>query len=82
MAGPYAAFLLIFAVYPIVFALVLVFLQWDLVTTPTFAGADNVRLLIHDGRFWRVNPVKDLIRKKPKSLFESGLSGWPRPGWE
>jgi len=53
MAGPYAAFLLIFAVYPIVFALVLVFLQWDLVTTPTFAGADNIRLLIHDGRFWR-----------------------------
>jgi multiple sugar transport system permease protein len=53
MAGPYAAFLLIFAEYPIVFALVLVFLQWDLVTTPTFAGTDNVRLLIHDGRFWR-----------------------------
>ena len=53
MAGPYAAFLLIFAVYPIVFALVLVLLQWDLVTTPTFAGTDNIRLLIHDGRFWR-----------------------------
>jgi multiple sugar transport system permease protein len=53
MAGPYAAFLLIFSVYPIVFALVLVFLQWDLVTTPTFAGTDNIRLLIHDGRFWR-----------------------------
>jgi multiple sugar transport system permease protein len=53
MAGPYAVFLLIFAVYPIVFALVLVFLQWDLVTTPTFAGTDNIRLLIHDGRFWR-----------------------------
>ena len=53
MAGPYAAFLLIISVYPIVFALVLVFLQWDLVTTPTFAGTDNIRLLIHDGRFWR-----------------------------
>ena len=53
MAGPYAAFLLMFSVYPIVFALVLVFLQWDLVTTPTFAGTDNIRLLIHDGRFWR-----------------------------
>jgi multiple sugar transport system permease protein len=53
LAGPYAAFLLIFAVYPIVFALVLVFLQWDLVTTPTFAGTDNIRLLLHDGRFWR-----------------------------
>jgi multiple sugar transport system permease protein len=53
MAGPYAAFLLVFAVYPIAFALVLVFLQWDLVTAPSFAGVDNVRLLLHDGRFWR-----------------------------
>src|SRR6195256_1602398 len=53
MAAPYGAFLLIIHIYPIVFALVLVFLQWDLVTAPTFAGADNVRLLIHDGRFWR-----------------------------
>ncbi|MDP9204541.1 MAG: sugar ABC transporter permease [Gemmatimonadota bacterium] len=53
MAAPYGIFLLIFAVYPIVFALVLVFLQWDLVTTPTFAGVGNVRLLLHDGRFWQ-----------------------------
>src|SRR3990170_1258993 len=53
LAGPYAAFLLIFAAYPIVFALVLVFLQWDLVTAPTFAGIDNVKLLANDGRFWR-----------------------------
>ena len=53
LAGPYAAFLLIFAAYPMVFALVLVFLQWDLVTAPSFAGLDNVRLLANDGRFWR-----------------------------
>jgi multiple sugar transport system permease protein len=53
MAAPYAAFLVVFAIYPIIFALVLVFLQWDLVTTPTFAGADNIRLLLNDGRFWR-----------------------------
>jgi multiple sugar transport system permease protein len=53
LAGPYAAFLLIFAAYPIVFALVLVFLQWDLVTAPSFAGLDNVKLLANDGRFWR-----------------------------
>ena len=53
MAAPYGVFLLLFAIYPIAFALVLVFLQWDLVTAPTFAGADNVRLLLHDGRFWR-----------------------------
>ena len=53
LAAPYTAFLLLFAAYPIVFALVLVFLQWDLVTAPTFAGSDNVRLLANDGRFWR-----------------------------
>ena len=53
LAAPYAAFLLTFAVYPIAFALVLVFLQWDLVTAPKFAGADNVQLLLNDGRFWR-----------------------------
>jgi multiple sugar transport system permease protein len=53
MAAPYTAFLLVFALYPILFALVLVFLRWDLVTTPAFAGFDNVQLLAHDGRFWR-----------------------------
>jgi multiple sugar transport system permease protein len=53
MAAPYAAFLLVFAAYPILFALVLVFLKWDLVTTPVFAGADNIRMLATDTRFWR-----------------------------
>jgi len=53
MAVPYVVFLLAFAAYPILFALVLVFLQWDLVTTPAFAGLDNMRLLANDGRFWR-----------------------------
>jgi len=53
LTAPYSAFLLAFAIYPIVFAVVLVFLHWDLVTAPTFAGADNVRLLATDARFWR-----------------------------
>jgi multiple sugar transport system permease protein len=53
MAAPYAVFLLAFAAYPIVFAVVLVFLRWDLVTAPAFAGFDNIRLLVNDGRFWR-----------------------------
>jgi multiple sugar transport system permease protein len=53
MAAPYAFFLLAFAAYPIVFALVLVFLRWDLVTAPSFAGFDNLRMLANDGRFWR-----------------------------
>ena len=53
LSAPYVTFLVIFAAYPIAFALVLVFLQWDLVTDPAFAGVDNVRLLAHDTRFWR-----------------------------
>lgn len=53
LAAPYAIFLLVFAAYPVVFALVLVFLRWDLVTAPSFAGFDNVRMLTSDGRFWR-----------------------------
>ena len=53
LAAPYAVFLLAFMAYPIVFAVVLVFLRWDLVTAPSFAGFDNLRLLVHDGRFWR-----------------------------
>jgi multiple sugar transport system permease protein len=53
LSAPYAAFLLTFAAFPIVFALVLVFLHWDLVTAPSFAGLDNMRLLATDSRFWR-----------------------------
>lgn len=53
LTAPFAAFLLAFAAYPIVFALVLVFMQWDLVTPPAFAGLDNVERLATDGRFWR-----------------------------
>src|SRR5258708_35608604 len=53
MATPFAVFLAAFALYPIGFAIVLVFLKWDLVTPPSFAGLDNVRLLAVDGRFWQ-----------------------------
>ena len=53
LTAPFVTFLLAFAAYPILFALVLVFLRWDLVTAPSFAGFDNVRLLANDARFWR-----------------------------
>jgi multiple sugar transport system permease protein len=53
LAAPYALFLLAFAAYPVAFALALVFMRWDLVTAPSFAGLDNVQLLAGDQRFWR-----------------------------
>jgi len=52
-ATPYALFLLVFSLYPILFALTLVFLRWDLVTAPAFAGLDNLSTLVHDARFWQ-----------------------------
>ncbi len=53
LTAPYAGFLLAFAAYPMFFAMALVFMRWDLVTAPAFAGLDNVRLLATDTRFWR-----------------------------
>ena len=53
LAAPYAVFLLVFNVYTMVFAVALVFLEWDLVTPARFAGLDNVRRLAVDDRFWR-----------------------------
>ena len=53
LTAPYAVFLLAFSAYPIVFALALVVMRWDLVTAPQFAGADNLRLLAVDARFWQ-----------------------------
>jgi len=53
MSAPYTVFLAVFALYPILFAVVLVFLQWDLVTAPSFAGVENIRLLLRDLRFWQ-----------------------------
>ena len=41
MGVPYAVFLLAFAAYPVCFALALVFMRWDLVTQPAFAGLDT-----------------------------------------
>jgi ABC-type sugar transport system permease subunit len=53
LSAPYVVFLLVFAAYPVLFAGALVFMHWDLVTAPTFAGFDNIQLLATDARFWQ-----------------------------
>ena len=53
LSAPYVVFLLVFAAYPVFFAVALVFMHWDLVTAPSFAGLDNVHLLATDARFWQ-----------------------------
>lgn len=53
LTAPYAAFLAVFALLPIGAAVVMVFLDWDLVTPARFAGTRNVELLLSDVRFGR-----------------------------
>lgn len=53
MSTPYAIFLIVFSLLPIGAAIVMVFLDWDLVTPPRYAGGHNVELLLEDARFGR-----------------------------
>jgi multiple sugar transport system permease protein len=50
--------------------LALVFMEWDLVTPPRFAGVENVRLLAVDDRFWRaiVNTLLFLAMHLPLQI--------------
>ncbi len=51
--APYLGHLLLFFGYPLLFALVLVFHRWDIVTPMEFAGTKNFVRLIGDGLFFR-----------------------------
>ncbi len=53
LVAPYIAHLLIFFGYPLLFALVLVWHRWDIVTPMEFVGTKNVVRLVSDGLFFR-----------------------------
>ena len=53
MVAPYIIHLAIFFGYPLVFALVLVFHRWDIVTEMQFTGLGNVDRLVNDDVFFR-----------------------------
>ncbi len=78
LSAPYAAFLLLFALFPIAFAGALVVLEWDLVTAPTFAGFDNIRFLAGDDRFWQavVNTLVFLAIHLPLQLVIALALAW------
>jgi len=50
---PYLAFVAIFLLYPIGFALYLAFVRWDLIGPPQYVGLANVRFLLQDREFWQ-----------------------------
>jgi len=51
--APYVLHLLLFFGYPLLFAVVLVFNRWDIVTPMEFVGLRNFGRLIHDDLFFR-----------------------------
>ncbi|MEE9470196.1 MAG: sugar ABC transporter permease [Gemmatimonadota bacterium] len=78
LSAPYAAFLLIFALFPIGFSVVLVLLEWDLVTAPSFVGFDNVQRLIGDARFWQavINTFVFLAIHLPLQIIVALTLAW------
>lgn len=53
MVAPYVVHLLVFFGYPLIFAMVLVFHRWDIVTEMQFGGLKNVLRLFSDEVFFR-----------------------------
>jgi multiple sugar transport system permease protein len=53
MAAPYVIHLLVFFGYPLIFALVLMFHRWDIVTDMQFAGLKNLERLFADDVFFK-----------------------------
>lgn len=78
LSAPYTAFLLIFSLVPIGFSVVLVLLEWDLVTAPRFVGLDNLRRLVGDSRFWQaiVNTFVFLAVHLPLQLVVALTLAW------
>lgn len=68
---PYITHLLIFFGYPLLFAIVLVWHRWDIVTPMEFVGTKNVVRLVSDGLFFRaiLNTGLFLVIHIPLQIF-------------
>ena len=73
MAAPYFVHLAIFFGYPLLFAMVLVFHRWDIVTPMEFVGLKNFTRLFHDDLFFRalLNTGLFLVIRIPLQIFVS-----------
>lgn len=70
MVLPYVLHFLIFVAYPLVFAFILVFCRWDIVTPMEFIGLRNIQRLINDTTFWTAvtNTLKFLVLHIPLQI--------------
>lgn len=75
MVLPYIAHFLLFTAYPLVFAFILVFNRWDIVTPMEFIGLRNIQRLFRDATFWTavVNTLKFLCCHIPLQIVLSLL---------
>ena len=60
---PYLLFFALFVLYPLLFALGLVFTNWDMIRPARFVGLKNFAILLTDSVFWQAlwNTVKFLV---------------------
>ncbi|MGE5550106.1 MAG: carbohydrate ABC transporter permease [Bacteroidota bacterium] len=67
---PYLLFFAVFTAYPLIFAFILVFHRWNIVTPMEFTGLANLTHLLHDETFWHalLNTVKFLILHIPLQI--------------
>jgi multiple sugar transport system permease protein len=70
MVLPYVLHFLIFVAYPLVFAFILVFCKWDIVTPMEFIGLRNIQRLMNDTTFWTAvtNTLKFLVLHIPLQI--------------
>jgi len=70
MVLPYVLHFLIFVAYPLVFAFILVFCRWDIVTPMEFIGLRNIQRLMNDTTFWTAvtNTLKFLVLHIPLQI--------------
>ena len=75
MVLPYLLHCLLFPAYPRIFAFVLVFGRWDIVTPMEFIGIRNIQRLFRDATFWTavINTLRFLALHIPLQIVLSLL---------
>lgn len=72
---PAASILLVFQIFPAIYSLYISFFEWDMISSPVFAGLANYITLSHDSDFWKslLNTFYFAVGTVPTSIVISFL---------
>src|SRR5690348_8587977 len=73
LVSPYLLFLVVFAIFPVLFCFFLTFNNWNIIAPMHFIGLKNYSRLIHDRLFWKaiLNTLQFLLLHIPLQLIVS-----------